>query len=191
MTDLGSPGDRTQGCSPAGMAVYRPLSSGRWPVSRSRLTAAPLAHRGQDSGLVGRLRPSQTPGQARMSRRSDGARLHRSVRRRSSQLRGPTPMPGNGSAVGGDSGPGGKCRFRAAIGLAKLSPDRVLVGGYPTLQQAHHTDGPVHGEEGARSGNRAARAPHALVLAEVRARRDVDVGGQGPVENAGCLTGTM
>ncbi|RPK58562.1 hypothetical protein EES42_37690 [Streptomyces sp. ADI95-17] len=34
---------------------------------------------------------------------------------------GPTPMPGNGLAVGGGSGPGGKRRFRPAIGLAKRS----------------------------------------------------------------------
>lgn len=172
------------------------------------LTAAPLPHRGQDSGLVCRLRPGQTPGvgtaarrlqvlvelcmtsrlpgaglgspprlaervicasrwtyarlhpsptswrprQTHMSPRSDGVRLHGSVRWRGSQLRvGPLPCLVTALPLAAIAALVASAGSGQLSGLRSGVPGRVSADGYPTLQQAHHTESPVHGDEGARS----------------------------------------
>jgi hypothetical protein len=58
---------------------------------------------------------------------------------------GPTPLPGNGYAVGGGSGPGGNAGSGQLSDSRSGVPGRVSAGGYPALQQAHHAEGPVRG----------------------------------------------
>ncbi len=121
-----------------------------------------------------------------MRPRSDGVRLHGSVRWRGGQLRvGPLPCLVTALPLAAVAALAASAGSGQLSGLRNGVPGRVSAGGYPTLQQAHHTEGPVRGEERARSINPATRAPRALVLAQVHAGRDIDPGAQGPVESAG------